>query len=126
MEHCSHLPREQMSSSLLNLEAQPCEDLVQEPEVAGEGAWPLVEELPGAADERDAQRSCWSQDWAACCWSSHPHPPQAGSLLLAQAEVHLYWERLPHSRKDCSWRCPPAAQEEREMRGKMQGSVLWQ
>lgn len=125
-EHCSDRLRERMSSSLPNLEAQPSEDLVQEPEVAEEGAWPLAEELPGAADERDAQRSCRSQDWAACCRSSRSHPPREGSRLPDQTEAHLYWERLPRSQKGCSWRRPPAVQEEKEMRGKMQDSVLWQ
>lgn len=115
-----------MSSSLLNSEARPCEDLVREPEVAGEGAWPLAEELPRAADEQDARRSCRSQDWAACCQSSRPHPRRVGCPLPPQTEARLYWERLRHSQKDCSWRCPLAAWEEREMRGKMQGSVLWQ
>lgn len=124
--HLSDLPQEQMSLSLLNLEAQPFEDLVQEPEVAEEGVLPLAEELPEAADEQGAQMSCRYQNWAACCRTSCSFPLLADYPLLDQTKVPLYSERLLSSRKDCFWKRLLAAQEEKEMRGKMQGSVLWQ
>lgn len=59
------LPQEQMSLSLLNSEAQAFEDLVQEPEVAEEGALPLAEELLEAADEQGAQKNSQNLYWAA-------------------------------------------------------------
>ena len=63
--HLLDLPQEQMSLSLLNSEAQAFEDLVQEPEVAEEGALPLAEELLEAADEQGAQKNSQNLDWAA-------------------------------------------------------------
>lgn len=124
--HLLDLPQEQLSSSPLNLEARPFEDLVQEPEVAEVGVVPLAEELPGAADEQGARMSCRYQNWAAYCWLSCSFPLLAGYPLPDQMKVHLYLERLLRSRMDCSWKHPLAAQEAKEMTGKMQGSVLWQ
>lgn len=122
----SDLPRERMSSSLLNWEAQPCEDLAREPELAEEGVLPLAEELPEAADELGVQMSCQSRNWAACCSSSCSFPPLADYPLLGRREVPLYWARWRSSRPDCFWKLPLAAREETGRRGKMQGSVLWQ
>lgn len=124
--HSLDLPQERMSLLLLNLEAQPFEDLVQEPEAAEEGVLPLAEELPEAADEQGAQMSCRYQNWAAYCWSSCSFPLLVDYPLLDQTKVHLYWESLMRIRKDWFWKRLLAAQEEKEMRGKMQGSVLWQ
>ena len=122
----SGLLREQMSLSPLSWEAQPFEDLVQEPEVAEEGVSPLAEELPEAADEQGARMSCRYQNWAAYRrWSCSP-PRLADCSLPDQTQAHLYSERLRRSRKDCFGKHPPAAQEEKETTGRMQGSVLWQ
>lgn len=115
-----------MSLSLLNSEAQPCEDLVWEPEVAEEEVLPLAEELLEAADEQGALMSCQYWNWAAYCWLSCLFPLLEDYPLQDQTKAHLCWERLLHSRKDCFWKHLLAAQEEKEMRGKTQGSVLWQ
>lgn len=99
--HLLDLPQEQMSLLPLNWEAQPFEDLVQEPEVAEEGVLPLAEEFPEAVDEQGAQKYSQNLYWAAYCWSSCSLLLLADYPLPDQMKVHLYSERWLHSLKDC-------------------------
>lgn len=88
--HSREPPPGQKNLLLLNLEAQPLEDLVMEPEAVAEVAW-----LPGrrgqeSVAERDAPGEGQpSHCWSACCWPGWLLRLRVGSPCLGQKKPPL-------------------------------------